>query len=153
MQTVQGKPVKITKEWWRARYGMSFPDILGKEYDSFLDTCIQDVYSLFAGIPDLWDYLDRTVYENKTQMCYGLLVAWYIADLFPDLGTGIMSTGGIPLKAKRIGNTSIQFGDTAAGAGSVNNADLLNSLKSNSFGAKAYLMIKTSGRINTFLRH
>lgn len=153
MQTVQGKPVKITKEWWRARYGMSFPDILDKEYDSFLDTCIQDVYSLFAGIPDLWVYLDRTVYENKTQMCYGLLVAWYIADLFPDLGTGIMSTGGIPLKAKRIGNTSIQFGDTASAAGSVNNADLLSSLKSNSFGAKAYLMIKTSGRINTFLRH
>lgn len=153
MQTVQGKPVKITKEWWRARYGMSFPDILDKEYDSFLDTCIQDVYSLFAGIPDLWVYLERTVYENKTQMCYGLLVAWYIADLFPDLGTGIMSTGGIPIKAKRIGNTSIQFGDTASTAGSVNNADLLSSLRSNSFGAKAYLMIKTSGRINTFLRH
>lgn len=153
MQTVQGKPIKINKEWWRARYGMAFPDILDKEYDSFLDTCIQDIYSLFAGIPDLWDYLDRTVYENKTQMCYGLLVAWYIADLFPDLGVGIMSTGGIPLKAKRIGNTSIQFGDTASSVGSVNNADLLNSLKSNSFGAKAYLMIKTSGRINTFLRH
>jgi hypothetical protein len=64
-----------------------------------------------------------------------------------------MSTGGIPLKAKKIGGTIIQFAEAKKAAGSVNNADLLQSLKSNAFGAKAYMMIKTSGKINFFLMY
>jgi hypothetical protein len=86
-------------------------------------------------------------------MCYGLLVAWYITDLFPELALGVMSTGGIPLKSKQIGGTKITFGETASKVGAFNNADLLQSLKSNAFGAKAYLMIKTSGKINLFFSH
>ena len=92
-------------------------------------------------------------YETKTQLCYGLLVAWYITDLFPDLSLGVVSTGGIPLKSKQIGGVKVMFGDMASTAGAVNNADLLQSLKSNTYGAKAYFMIKTSGKINLFFSH
>lgn len=150
MLTGQGKPIQIDRVWWRARYGQSFPDLLSTEQDAFLATCIEDVYSLFAGISDFWSHLERSVYESKTQMCYGLLVSWYIADLFPDTSIGVISMGGLPIKAKKIGNTTIQFGDITSSAGSVNNADLLSSLKSNAFGSKAYLMIKTSGKLNLF---
>lgn len=153
MLASQGKPVKIDKSWWRARYGQSFPDLLSAGQDNFLDACIGDVYTLFYGIADIWSHLERTAYEDKTRMCYGLLVAWYIADLFPDFSIGVMSMGGLPIKSKKIGNTTIQFGDTASSIGSVSNADLLSSLKSNAFGAKAYMMIKTSGKINFFLKH
>ena len=45
------------------------------------------------------------------------------------------------------------FGEVASKTGAVNNADLLQSLKSNAFGAKAYLMIKTSGKLNLFISH
>lgn len=151
--TTHGRPEQITREWFRTRYGQSFPDLLDEKKNDVLDICISDVYTLFYGVGDLWSHMDRKEYVEKTQLCYGLLVAWYIADLFPDYALGVMSTGGIPLKSKQIGGTKIMFGEVASKAGSVNNADLLQSLKSNVFGAKAYLMIKTSGKINMFINH
>lgn len=151
--TSEGRPLQIDKSWFRTRYGQNFPDLLNAEKDAFLDTCISDVYTLFYGVGDLWEHMDRKEYITKTQLCYGLLVAWYITDLFPDLALGVVSTGGIPLKSKQIGGVKIMFGETASKAGAVNNADLLQSLKSNTFGAKAYMMIKTSGKINLFFSH
>ena len=151
--TTQGRPPKIDRVWFRARYGQNFPDLLPDKQDDFLDSCINDVYTLFYGVGDLWSHLDRKEYEDKTRLCYGLLVAWYIADLNPEMALGVMTTGGIPLKAKKIGGTVIQFAEAKKNAGAVNNADLLQSLRSNAFGAKAYLMIKTSGKINFFLTY
>lgn len=151
--TEGGIPPKIDREWFRTRYGQSFPDLLPADKNEFLDTCINDVYTLFYGVGDLWSHMARREYVDKTQLCYGLLIAWYITDLFPDLSLGVVSSGGIPIKMKSIGGTKIQFGETASSAGAVNNADLLQSLKSNSYGAKAYLMIKTSGKINMFFSH
>lgn len=151
--TDKGRPPKIDKVWFRARYGEHFPDFLDDDKDDILDACIDDVYALFYGVADLWSHMDRKPYEDKTRLCYGLLVAWYVADLFPEATLGVMSTGGIPLKAKKIGGTIIQFAEAKKSAGAVNNADLLQSLKSNAFGAKAYMMIKTSGKLNFFLTY
>ena len=151
--TTAGFPEMISREWFRARYGQNFPDLLSEEKNNLLDTSISDIYTLFHGVRELWGHLDRQTYVEKTQMCYGLLVAWYITDLFPEFALGVMSTGGIPIKSKQIGGTKITFGETASKAGAFNNADLLQSLKSNAFGAKAYLMIKTSGKINLFFSH
>lgn len=151
--TTSGRPPKIDRVWFRTRYGDSFPDLLSEDKNDFLDTCIMDIYTLFYGVGDLWSHMERREYEHKTQLCYGLLVAWYITDLFPDYSLGVVSSGGIPLKSKTIGGVKIQFGELASTAGAVNNADLLQSLKSNAFGAKAYLMIKTSGKINLFFSH
>jgi len=151
--TTSGRPEKITRVWFRTRYGQNFPDLLAEDKNDMLDTCIEDVYTLFHGVGELWSHLDREEYVLKTQLCYGLLTAWYIADLFPDFTLGVMSTGGIPLKSKQIGGTKIMFGEASKKAGAVNNADLLQALKSNVFGAKAYLMIKTSGKLNLFISH
>lgn len=150
--TDNGRAPVISREWFRTRYGQNFPDLLAEDKNDFLDTCISDIYTLFYGVGDLWSHMQRKEYVNKTQLCYGLLIAWYITDLFPDMSVGVMSAGGVPLKEKRIGGTTIKFGEQASTAGSKNNADLLQSLKSNSFGAKAYLMIKTSGKINIFMQ-
>ena len=84
MITQQGKPLRIDGAWFRARYGAKFPDILDAGNSSILDSCIEDVYTLFNGVSDLWSHLERSLYEDKTRMCYGLLVAWYITDLFPE---------------------------------------------------------------------
>lgn len=151
--TASGRPERITRVWFRTRYGQSFPDLLDESKNDILDTCISDVYTLFYGVGELWEHMPREEYVEKTQLCYGLLVAWYIADLFPDFTIGVMTTGGIPLKSKQIGGTKIMFGDTASKAGAVNNADLLQSLKSNVYGSKAYFMIKSSGRVNLFISH
>lgn len=145
-----GNAPRIDKVWFRTRYGQNFPDLLEDDTDSILEGCIDSVYTMFHGVSELWNHLSREIYTEKTQMCYGLLTAWYIADIYPSMTLGVMTTGGIPLKSKQIGGTKISFGDTASKAGAVNNADLLQSLKSNAFGAKAYMMIKTSGKINLF---
>ena len=151
--TTQGRPPVIDRVWFRTRYGDSFPDLLAENKNDFLDTCIADIYALFYGVGDLWSHMDRKEYEEKTQLCYGLLLAWYITDLFPSYSLGVMSTGGIPLKSKQIGGTKIMFGEASSKAGAVNNADLLSALKSNVYGAKAYFMIKASGKINLFFSH
>lgn len=151
--TSNGRAEKITRDWFRTRYGQSFPDLLKEKTDDFLDTCIDDVYTLFYGVGDLWSHMNREEYVRKTQLCYGLLLAWYITDLFPDYALGVVSSGGIPLKSKQIGGVKIMFGDTKSTAGAVNNADLLNSLKSNSYGAKAYFMIRSAGKINLYISH
>lgn len=151
--TASGRPPRITREWFRSRYGQNFPDLLTEDKNDIIDTAILDVYTLFYGVGDLWSHLDRELYVSKTRLCYGLLLAWYITDLFPSYAIGVTSSGGIPIKGKSIGGVKIQFGETASSAGSMNNADLLQSLKSNAFGVKAYTMIKASGKINLFFSH
>ena len=131
--TTSGRPAKIDRVWFRTRYGQTFPDLLGEEKNEFLDTCINDVYTLFYGVGDLWSHMSRREYVDKTQLCYGLLVAWYITDLFPDYSVGVISMGGIPIKSKQIGGVKIMFGDALNTAGAVNNADLLHSLNSNAY--------------------
>lgn len=152
--TDAGRPAKIDKIWFRARYGQFFPDLLSAETDTLVESLIDDVYTMFYGVGDIWSIQKRDVYVSKTQMCYGLLVAWYIADLYPDYTVGVVSSGsGLAIKRKKIGNTDITFGDNRDTAGASNNADLLQSLKSNAFGVKAYTMIKTSGKINLFFQY
>ena len=152
IETDKKYPAKIDREYFRTRYGQNFPDLLANDKNEILDSCIEAVYTLFNGVQELWDYLERKVYVDKTQLCYGLLVAWYITDLMPEYSIGVMSSGGIPVKSKKIGGVSLQFDNQASTAGAVNNADLLSSLKSNAFGAKAYMMIKASGKLNLFLK-
>lgn len=147
-----GFPPKITTHDWKARFGTNFPDLLEDDKETLIQMCIDDVYTIFRGISELWSNLERPVYENKVKLCYYLLTAWYIADLYPDSTVGVMTTGGIPIASKKIGNVDIKFKTATTKAGSKNNANLLESLKSNAFGAKAFLMIKDSGRLNTFIR-
>jgi hypothetical protein len=149
--TDSGKPLRITKVWFRSRFGQSFPDLLNDEQDELLDSCIDAVYTMFSGISDIWSYADRETYCNKTRLCYGLLVAWYITDVYPQFSIGALSSGGIPIRSKTIGGTTITFASEQK-AGASNNANLLASLKSNVYGAKAYFMIKASGRLNFYLQ-
>lgn len=152
IETEKEYPAQIDREYFRTRYGQNFPDLLSKDKNEVLDSCIEAVYTLFNGVKDIWKHLDRKVYVDKTQLCYGLLTAWYITDLMPEYAIGVTSSGGIPVKAKKIGGVSIQFAEQADTRGAFNNADLLSSLKSNAFGSKAYMMIKTSGKLNFFLQ-
>lgn len=143
--------MRIDRYYFRTYFGQNFPTLLESQYDEFLDNCIETVYTMFAGVQDIWKCQNKKLYEEKTFLCYGLLVAWYIADMYPDYADGVVGMGGVPVKSKKIGNIAIQYKDlTTSKVGSSNNADLLSSLKSNIFGNKAYMMIKSSGYLNYF---
>lgn len=67
--TTSGRPEKITRVWFRTRYGQNFPDLLAEDKNDILDTCIEDVYTLFYGVGELWSHLNREEYVLKTQLC------------------------------------------------------------------------------------
>ena len=143
--TVDGFPVRIDRAYFRSRYGQFFPDLLLSSMDTVLDNFIADVYTMFYGVNSLWDRMPTQVYFDKTQMCFGLLVAWYITDMAPEYAVGVATSSGMPLKSKSIGGVKIVFGDPDGSAPKVENyKDVLSMLKSNQFGAKAYLQITTS---------
>lgn len=143
---VDGVPARIDEEFFRRRYGQSFPDLLPWEMDDFLLECINDIYTMFHGVGTLWELQDEQVWFDKTQMCYGLLLAWYIADLYPRYAVGVVSSGGIPVRQKSIGGVKLTFGnpDADGTAGLKQYKDTLAQLKSNSFGYKAYSMINSA---------
>ena len=93
VNTLSGKPPRIDRVWFRARYGQNFPELLDEEEDDVLGSCIEAVYTRFAGVADIWSHLERNLYCDKTQMCYRLFGAWYITDWNPDYAEGVLSSG------------------------------------------------------------
>jgi hypothetical protein len=145
----EGIPARITIEYFRRRYGQNFPDLLSDEYNELLYLSIEDVYTMFVGVNTLWSAHEEQVWFDKTQLCFSHLVAWYITDLHPQFAVGVMTSGGIPLKSKAIGGVKIMFGnpDTDNDQTRKGYKDNLNGLKSNPFGYKAYMMIKSAHSI------
>lgn len=141
---VDGYPDRITKEFFRTRYGAFFPALLDTEHDVLVDSIIEDVYTMFYGINSLFQGANLQLWHDKARKCYSLLVAWYITDVYPMYASGIASSSGMPLKSKSINGIKLSFGDP----NDANNKtlDQLSFLKSNPFGTKAHVMIRTASR-------
>ena len=142
---VDGVPKRIEPSDFTRYHLAQFPRLANQKYALVLEDAIESAYTMFIGIGTLWKHHPDQVWFDKTRLCYRLLVAWYIADTNPTLLAGVPSMGGVPLKRKKIDSIDITYADDT----SVNKADyedLLKSLKSNPFGAKAYFMIKTAAR-------
>lgn len=140
-----GYPDKIDARYFRSRYGDKFSVLLDDDKTDFLLSVIDDVYSMFWGVQQLWKRLPPEVWYSKTRLCFSLLVAWYITDNFPEYADGVASSSGIPLRAKSIGQIRLEFGETNPSQKlKEGQTDLLSMLRSNPFGNKAYLMIKSS---------
>jgi hypothetical protein len=136
-------PQKITIGDFRRYFLDQFPKLGDEGQDGLIQDAIDTVYAIFTGVQTLWDMHKTPVWYDKTQTCYRLLTAWYLADLYPSFVAGIPTMGGIPLKRKKIDGVDLTF---ANGASSTNKnyEDLLDSLNSNPWGRKARLMIKAS---------
>lgn len=144
---VSGLPAPITPSDWRRYHLQSFPAFADEEEreitDEILAEAIEAIYSMWVGVSYLWQGHEPQVWYEKTRLCFRLLVCWYIADLYPDYASGIVSTGGLPIVRKKIGPVEIMYNKDVS---AVDSKDLLAPLLSNPFGAKAHLMIKTSYR-------
>jgi hypothetical protein len=148
---VSGIPARIDRTYFRDRYGQNFPDLLLTTQNAFLDASIEDIYTMFTGINTLWKSQVSDVWFYKTQLCFGLLLAWYITDLHPELAVGIVTAGGIPVKSKSIGGVKVTFGSDDADGTSrrAGYRDSLAPLKSNPFGYKAYQMMRNAGAMTS----
>lgn len=139
-----GVPERITVAEFKRHMGMNFPKLLNKDNLWVIEEAIDSVYTMFSGVGTIWSNNPRPMWYSKTQLCYRLLAAWYIGDLYPWAVSKVPTMGGIPLKSKKIGDVQIVFSDTAVSNPDGNFRDELGSLKSNVWGGKAYLMITSS---------
>ena len=146
---IDGVPERITKSKFLARFAQNFPDLIPVAQDAYVSSMISDVYTSFSGIPCLWSATDKVLYYDHVPLCYMSLRGGLIADLNPDIAFGIVSSGGIPIKEKKIGGITIKFGspDEYINSGGKPYRDSLSGLKSNSLGKKAYDMIMNSSAI------
>ena len=139
-----GVPERITVKEFLRHHGATFPKLLDEKNKVIVEDGIDSVYTMFSGVETIWSNNPRAMWFNKTQLCYRLLAAWYIADMYPKFVAGLPTMGGIPLKSKKIGDVAITFADSAVSSPDGNFRDRLGMLKSNPFGGKAYLMITSS---------
>jgi hypothetical protein len=143
--TGRNVPAKITVEDFRRYFSASFPRLMAEEHDGLIQDAIDTVYAVFTGVNTIWDIHPGKVWYEKSQVCYRFLTAWYIADNYPVFVAGVPVMGGLPLKRKKIDGVDLTFADRASG-GNKEYQDLLESLKSNTWGSKAYLMIRTAAK-------
>jgi hypothetical protein len=144
---VDGLPERITAADFRRYHAQSFPKLVDAKYDQLLQDAIDDVYVMFHGAQTLWDLQSDQVWFEKTRLAFRLLTAWHITDVYPTLSAGVASMGGVPLRRKKIGGVDIQYAESAVSAPYKDYRDLLGYLKSNTFGARAYGMMRASGKI------
>lgn len=134
-----GVPARITVQDFKSSYLASFPVFVDPSKDPIIQDAINAVYDIFYGVNTLWDLADIGEWYDKAVRCYKLLSAWYIADMYPRFAIGIHGTGGMPILEKKIGDLTIRYADSSR-LGSTDS--VLEALKSNPFGVKAYMMIK-----------
>lgn len=144
---VNGTPIRIDRDTFLRRFAQNFPDLIKQENWGILDTAIEDVYTMFEGVNRLWDTAPPEIYFEKTQLCFSLLVAWYITDMYPQFAVGVLTSGGIPVRKKKISTVSIEFGNPENVPLREGYKDLLAPLRSNTFGYKAYQMIRSSHKV------
>jgi hypothetical protein len=140
-------PARITTADFRRYYLQAFPDLADAQYDDIIKDAIEAVYIIFLNVGHLWEREIKQVYYDKTVLCFRLLTAWYIADMYPMFVSGVPVMGGIPIKRKKIGGVDITFPDGAATGGNKDFMDYLSFLKSNPWGGKAYGMIRPASKI------
>jgi hypothetical protein len=138
-------PAKITVEDFRRFFLTSFPKLGAGEHNGLIQDAIDMVYAMFTGVNTRWDMQPDKVWHEKTRTCYRFLTAWLVADTYPGFVAGVPVMGGLPLKRKKVDGVDLTFADAMNG-GNKNYIDLLESLKSNTWGNKARLMILASAK-------
>lgn len=95
------------------------------------------VKAMWYGVTQLWAVCEEEEVRNqKRSAVLNLLIAWYLADVYPTRLTGGMQTsGGMPITRKRIRDVDISYA-------SLNLPQAYDALGSNQFGVKAANLIR-----------
>jgi hypothetical protein len=109
-----------------ARY---FPSLGQSDFETAY-TIMQTKYS---GVVSLWE--GSSDKDSKRQLLFNFLVAWYLANMFPDKVVGIVTDGGKPLSSKEIGGVSVTYRNIPVQSG-------FEQFATNTFGLEALNMFQ-----------
>jgi hypothetical protein len=113
-------------------YKNKFTELTEDEFTEAKDI----VKAMWYGVTQLWAVCEEEVRNQKRSAVLNLLIAWYLADVYPTRLTGGMQTsGGMPITRKRIRDVDISYA-------SLNLPQAYDALGSNQFGVKAANLIR-----------
>ena len=107
--------------------------------DAIFTQAIQAVNAQFFGVYSLWSLLPPAERDAKRELCISYLIAWELANSYPESTIGISGSGGMPVRSKRAGPVSISYRDVVRQGGTV-----LDMLTTNEFGLHALTMLQTA---------
>jgi hypothetical protein len=86
-------------------FSRNFVDL--KEED--IAQAITDMSVQYSGTQEMWANLDSTLQQQKRDLVLSLIVAWHLADMFPEKTEGVVVNGGMPLSGKESGGVILKF--------------------------------------------
>ena len=105
-----------------------------------LGTALQIINAQFSGVYSQWAFLPPDERDAKRKLCINYLVAWELANLYPEQAILSGGSGSMPVKSKKIDYISIQYRDLVRAAGS----GVLDMLTTNEWGMQALVMIQSA---------
>lgn len=123
----------------------SFKDKFIGLSDVQFNEALQIVNAQFSGVYTLWALLPPSDALAKRRLCINYLVAWKLADMYPESAEGITGTGGMPLAMKKAGTLMVKFKTTVRQSGA------LELLESNNYGLNALAMIQSAPEAFAFI--
>lgn len=113
-------------------YKSKFSELSEEEFTEACDI----VKAMWSGVLELWAVCEERVRNQKRSMAMNLLLAWYLADMYPTrLVGGIQSSGGMPITRKKIREVDISYKQ-------LNLPPAYDALASNQFGVKVAMLIR-----------
>jgi len=113
-------------------YKNKFTDLTEEEFTEASNI----VRAMWSGVLEMWGACEESVRNQKRSAVLNLLLAWYLADMYPTKLTGGMQTsGGMPISSKRIREVEITYAK-------LNLPQAYDALASNQFGVKAAMLIR-----------
>ena len=88
-------------------FAQYFVGVTAQQVNKALSRVQAQWYGLLNG--DLWASLPQSVQAAKIDQMSDLLVAWYLANNFPDTVQNAIANGALPLSSKSIDGVSVSY--------------------------------------------
>jgi hypothetical protein len=88
-------------------FAQFFLGVTAQQIDKALVRVQSQWYGLLNG--DLWSGLPQNIQAAKIDQMSDLLVAWYLAENFPDSVVNAISNGALPLSSKSVEGVSVTY--------------------------------------------
>ena len=116
---------------------VNFPDLTEPQIVS----AIAYVEAMWYGVLNFWGSLPQAVQAQKRLYLESLLVAWYLASMYPTQTQNVVSSGGMPIQSKSAGGLSVTFMGIEV-------QEAMKPLLSNTFGLQAIQAIASDPERN-----